>query len=173
VPLQIRKIHTQLNKLIQCGRTFLQKLGKKPCGFDGTQRFNLHGHTVRHLSHLRSILAFSSHLHLGLLFPSGFRTNNMCHIPFPTLPSWSDHPNTWWGTQIMKLLITILSIPASLPTSSVQTSSSVLYLERLRRTFFLYSNTPPETSSNRLYPTTNSLSLTLERRILVCRRITV
>jgi len=43
-------------------------------------KVHFRGHRVRHLSHLRIILVLSSNLHLGLLSPSGFRTNNMCHV---------------------------------------------------------------------------------------------
>jgi hypothetical protein len=70
----------------------------------------------------------------------------------------------------MTLFLTILSIPALLPTSSAQIFCKLAILERLQSMFFPYSNTPPEKSSNKLvniYPTIHNLPLILERSIVV------
>lgn len=41
----------------------------------------------------------------------------MCHMPCPSHPPWSDHPNSiWWEMQILQLLTMTFSILQNLPS---------------------------------------------------------
>jgi hypothetical protein len=123
-------------------RVRVEKLVKKFPSFYGIRKF-ISVHTTRHWClwagciqsipyhpiSLRSVLLFSSHLHLGLpscVFPWGFYNQNIvrifqlshpCYMHRPCHPPWFYQSNNfWWSEQVTKL-ITVQPSPASCPSS--------------------------------------------------------
>jgi hypothetical protein len=93
--------------------------------------------TLSHWNSFRSIFIFSSLLSLGLrssLFPSGFPTKILCCLPRPPHSPWFYHPTNiqWWiGLQIIKLLVKIISLDASVPPIRVSCFISLFYWKLL------------------------------------------
>jgi hypothetical protein len=72
--------------------------------------------TSFHFKSLRYILILSSYLHLDC--QSGLITSafwiHICHMASPSHPPWFGNPNiSWWGAQIMNLIIMQLSTGAN------------------------------------------------------------